>query len=111
MVDSGKSLPYVVRVPTNYDNRRPRRQPPVVPLAALRKSHGLTQPEVLARVKEATSRAYTVGALSALEKGHRGGSEQFLEDLAGVFGLDGADLWTDYTPRAQGSGLDQEAVA
>jgi transcriptional regulator with XRE-family HTH domain len=98
-------------MPRNYDQQRPKRQPPVVPLAALRKSHGLTQPEVLARVKDATGRAYTVGALSALEKGHRGGSEQFLEDIAGVFGLEAVELWTDYAPRAQVTPLDHEAVA
>jgi len=85
----------------NYDNQRPKRQPPVVPLAALRKSHGLTQPDVLARIKDESGRTYTVGALSALEGGHRGASEHFLQDIAAVFGLEPADLWTDYTPRAQ----------
>lgn len=90
-------------MPRNYDHQRPKRQPPVVPLACLRKSHGLTQPDVLARIEEASGRKYTVGALSALEGGHRGGSEQFLSDIAAVYGLEVVDLWTDYVPRAQAS--------
>jgi len=85
---------------TKYTRQRPKVQPPAVALAVLRRSHGLTQPDVLARIKDETGRAYTVGALSALESGHRGGSDQFLADIAGVFGLDAADLWTTYEPRA-----------
>lgn len=84
---------------TKYDRQRPRVQVPVIPLVALRKSHGLKQPEVVARIEEATGRKYTVGALSALETGHRGASVQFLTDIAAVFGLDPEDLWTSYEPR------------
>lgn len=86
---------------SKYDEQRPKRQPPVAPLAALRKSHGLTQPDVVARIKDETGRAYTVGALSALEGGHRGASVQFLTDVALVFGLSVGDLWTEYAPRHQ----------
>lgn len=94
-------------MPTAYRTpAQPRtlRQPPVVPLAALRKSHGMTQPAVIERIKDDSGRTYTVGALSALEKGHRGASVQFLTDVAAVFGLTPDDLWTSYTPRAKEKG-------
>jgi transcriptional regulator with XRE-family HTH domain len=84
---------------TKYTNQRPKVQPPVAALAALRKSHGMTQPDVIARIKDAAGRTYTVGALSALEKGHRGASVQFLSDVAAVFGLEADDLWTSYKLR------------
>lgn len=84
---------------TKHSGKRAKVQPPAVPLAALRKSHGLKQPEVLARIAEMTGRKYTVGALSAVENGLRGISAQFLDDIAAVYGLDADDLWTTYTPR------------
>jgi transcriptional regulator with XRE-family HTH domain len=92
---------------TKYTNQRPKVQPPVAALAVLRRSHAMTQPDVVARIKEATGRIYTVGALSALEGGHRGGSAQFLTDVAAVFGLEADDLWTSYVPRIK----DKEAAA
>lgn len=92
---------------SKYLNQRPKVQAPAVPLAALRKSHDMTQPDVLARIKDDTGRTYSVGALSAVEKGHRGASVQFLTDLAAVFGLEPGDLWTSYEPRAK----DKETAA
>lgn len=74
---------------------------PVVSLPSLRKSHGMTQPEVVARIQDETGRKWTVGALSAVETGQRGASVQFLTDLAAVFGLEVADIWTTYEPRAK----------
>lgn len=85
---------------SRYANQRPKLQPPAVLLPILRKSHNLTQPEVLDRIHENTGRTYTVGALSAVETGHRGASAQMLADIAEVFGLDAADLFTTYEPRA-----------
>ena len=91
---------------TKYERQRPRVQAPAVGLSALRRSHGLTQADVLDRIADTTGRRHTVGALSALEGGHRGGSAQFLADIAAVFGLDAADIWTTYEPRAQAAGVD-----
>jgi transcriptional regulator with XRE-family HTH domain len=88
-------------VAKNYGNQRPKVDPPVVPLPALRKSHGLTLGDVLTRIEENRGRRYTPGALSAVENGHRGASQQFLEDIAEVYGLEPHDLWTGYAPRNQ----------
>lgn len=86
---------------TNTDTTtRDRVQPPVAPLAALRRSHGLTFPQLIARIEERTGHTYTKGALSGLENGHRGASTQLLEDVAAAYGLTVDDLWVAYAPRA-----------
>ena len=81
-------------MPQTYEQQRPRRQPPGVGLAALRRSHGITLQTVVDRISDATGRRYTVGAISAIELGHRGASAQMLDDIASVFGLEAADFVT-----------------
>lgn len=82
-----------------YGRQRPKKQPPMIGLSALRRSHHMTLAQLIERITEDTGRVYTAGAISAVENGHRGASDRMLADLAGVFGLDADDLTTDYAPR------------
>ncbi len=64
-----------------YQRQRARVNPPAATLGQLRKAQGLTQPEVLERYEIATGKTLTVGALSGIENGLRGASEEVLSGL------------------------------
>lgn len=75
--------------------------PPHVSLTALRNALGLTLDQVCALVAEATdSRPMTRGAMSAIESGTRGASQQAIEGLEKAYGLRTGDIDTQYTPRS-----------
>lgn len=85
---------------SGYDQQRQRRTPPHVPLASLRGALGLTLDEVCRRISEENPRLKpTRGAISAIEHGHRGASEQMLAALATAYGLPADAVVTDYEPR------------
>jgi transcriptional regulator with XRE-family HTH domain len=65
----------------DYKNQRPKRQPPMAALPAIRAALGLTQTEVCTRVAAITDKTFTKGALSAVEQGHRGASAETLAAL------------------------------
>jgi hypothetical protein len=84
----------VFLVTTTYiDTRRPRRQPPLVGIGALRRAHGWTLDQVRFRVAEILDAPpLSRGSLSAIESGSRGASPQVLAALAQVYGLAITDL-------------------
>lgn len=83
---------------TDYDKQRPKVSPPQIGLAALRKSHRLTQVQVAEQVEAIIDTDFTGGSLSLIEGGHRGASAQILRALEQVFGLAEGDLVVNYTP-------------
>lgn len=83
---------------TAYDKQRPRRTPPVAPLAAIRASHSLTQEVVCQQVASITNKTFTKGALSAIEQGHRGASAETLAALETALRLPSGSLVVDYDP-------------
>lgn len=72
--------------------------PPHVPLVGVRRLLGLKQAEVCHKVEAILGKSFTVGALSAIETGHRGASPEVLAALTTALGLHAGDLVTDYTP-------------
>lgn len=72
--------------------------PPHVPIAGVRRLLGLKQAEVCHKVEAILGKSFTVGALSAIEKGHRGASAEVLAAITTALGLHAGDLVTDYTP-------------
>jgi hypothetical protein len=82
-----------------YERQRPSVTPPHVSLGDLRLAVGLTIDQLIERVEEETGRRYTRGAISAVENGHRGASEELLEGLALAYGLRRDALTTTYEPR------------
>lgn len=89
-------------MPRNYSQQRTVRVPPHASLRCLRKASGMTLDQVASAVTEilGTRTPVTRGALSAIESGLRGASQQMLDALAVAYGLDPGDLVTDYVPRA-----------
>lgn len=85
----------------DYPAPRPTRTPPHISLRNLRRVSGLTLEQVCEAVTEITgsSKPMTRGALSAIETGLRGPSQQVLDALAVAYGLDPGDLVTDFEPR------------
>jgi len=81
-----------------YDKQRKRVTPPHVSLEALRNALGLRQTDVLARMGDILGRDITPGALSAIERGHRGASPEVLAALEIALGLRDGDLVTDFEP-------------
>lgn len=77
---------------------RPLKKPPVAGLSAIRASHGLTQAAVCERVAAILDKSFTVGALSAIEKGHRGASAEVLTALESALRLPAGALNVDYDP-------------
>jgi transcriptional regulator with XRE-family HTH domain len=77
---------------------RPRVNPPHIGLAALRNALGLKQADVLAEMETLLGRPFTAGALSGIERGHRGASPEVLGALEVALGLRAGDLVTDYEP-------------
>ena len=84
---------------TQYDAQRARRTPPHIALRDLRSISGKTLDQVCDGVAEVTGKAFTRGALSAIENGHRGASAAILGALEVVYGLRPGALVTDYQPR------------
>lgn len=81
-----------------YNKQRPKRVPPVVGLADVRASHGLTQAAVCEQVAAITNKSFTKGALSAIEQGHRGASAETLAALETALRLRPGSLLVDYDP-------------
>lgn len=83
-----------------YANQRARRIPPHVSLGHLRAATGLTIDQLIERMRqEVPELTVTRGAISAIENGHRGASEQMLDALAAAYGLPAGAIATDYRPR------------
>lgn len=83
---------------TDFENQRPKVQPPQVSIAVLRKSHRLTQEAVAEQVAAIIDKPFYSGSLSTIEGGHRGASEEVLRALEQVFGLATGDLTVAYQP-------------
>lgn len=83
---------------TDYSKQRDKVPAPLVPLAAHRSSHGLTQDEVCKGVAAITNKTFTKGALSAIELGHRGASAETLAALEVVLRLPAGSLVVGYKP-------------
>lgn len=81
-----------------YEKQRAKVSPPTIGLAALRKSHRLTQDDVAKQVAAITDEPFYSGSLSLIEGGHRGASAAVLAALEQVFGLAAGDLAVDYDP-------------
>lgn len=81
-----------------YNKQRPRVTPPHIGLAALRKSHRLTQGDVAQQVAAIIDKDFLGTSLSLIEGGHRGASTDVLRALEQVFGLAEGDLVIDYEP-------------
>lgn len=84
-----------------YGTQRQPVVPPHVSIRSLRKSRGLHLQEVCAQVDLhlAGPKPFTKGALSAIERGHRGASAQVINALERVYGLERGDITTTYQPR------------
>lgn len=80
------------------NSKRPKVQPPKLGIAALRKSHRMTQAQVAEQVAAIIDNDFYSGSLSLIEGGHRGASAEVLAALEQVFGLAAGDLRVDYTP-------------
>ena len=89
-----------MRNATKYDRQRPRRTPPHVSLANLRAAVGITIDQLIERMRqEYPNLTVTRGAISAIESGLRGPSEQMLAALCAAYGLPPDAITTDYRPR------------
>lgn len=85
-------------MPIDYESQRPKVEPPLVPLAAFRASHGHTQEYVAERVRAITNKTFTKAALCAIEKGHRGASPETLAALETVYRLPAGSFVLNYAP-------------
>lgn len=85
---------------TAYENERRRQpvQPPLVPLSAVRSALGLTQEALCESVAAITNKTFTKGALSAIERGHRGASAETLAALEVALRMPSGSLVVDYEP-------------
>lgn len=85
-----------------YASQRARRTPPHVSLGDVRKALGLTMDEVIERIGEQHPELRpTRGAISAIESGLRGVSEQMLDALCVGYGLPAGAITVDYQPRSR----------
>ena len=84
-----------------YGEQRPRKTPPHISIRNLRRVSGLTLEAVCESVTEilGADKPMTRGALSAIESGTRGASQQVLDALAVTYGLDPGDIVTTFVPR------------
>lgn len=83
---------------SKYEKQRPKVDPPALGLAALRKSHRLTQTQVAEQVAAILDEDFLGTSLSLIEGGHRGASADVLRALEQVFGLAEGDLTVNYVP-------------
>lgn len=83
-----------------YAEPAKRRQvtPPHIPLQAVRIRLGMKQADVCEQVSVILGKSFTVAALSAIEKGHRGASAEVLTAIQTALGLVPDSLVVDYTP-------------
>lgn len=88
-----------------YDKQRPKVEAPQIGLAALRKSHRLTQAAVAEQVAAILDKPFNAGSLSLIEGGHRGASSEVLAAMEQVFGLAPGDFVVDYVPGHDRRGL------
>lgn len=95
---------------TDYDKQRPKRNPPVAGLADIRGALGLTQTAVCEQVSAITDKTFTKGALSAIEKGHRGASAETLAAIETAMRLRPGALRVDYDPSHDRRKQDDEAA-
>lgn len=82
---------------TDYDKQRPKVTPPHITLAGLRRSHGLTQAALGAKIAEKVG-SFAPGSLSLIEQGHRGASPEVLSAVAAIFRLEPGDIVLEYEP-------------
>lgn len=95
------------RIADKQAERSNNRQPvaaPYIPLAVLRNKMRLTLTAVAERIYEETGERTDRGTLSAIERGHRGASEEMIEALAAAYGIDVDDIDTKYVPRRRPGG-------
>lgn len=95
-------LPFYWHMPT-YGQQRQAKTPPHVSLRNLRRASKLTLEQVCDAVTDilGSGTPMTRGALSAIETGLRGPSQQVLDALAVAYGLDPGDIVTDFEPRGR----------
>lgn len=85
---------------SKYANQRTRKTPPHVSLNHLRAAAGLTIDQLIDRMQQEFPELHTTrGAISAIEHGHRGASEQMLTALCAAYGLPDGAITTSYIPR------------
>lgn len=83
-----------------YAKQRQPKVPPHVSLKHVRAVSGLTIEQLIERIaKKCDGYKTTKGAISGLENGHRGGSEQLLRAIEKAYGLPHGAIVTDYLPR------------
>lgn len=87
------------------DDARQPKPPPHVPIRYLRIAAKLTIDDVIARISAETGHAYSRGAISAVENGHRGASSDLLQALELVYDLPPGAIDTAYTPRLRRTSL------
>lgn len=88
---------------SRYTNQRAKKTPPHISLSVLRGATGLTIQAVIDRISEETGRTYTRGAISAIESGLRGASQQTLADLELAYGIPSGSISTTFVPRKASS--------
>jgi hypothetical protein len=86
--------------PNRYARQRSKVVPPHVTVGDLRVALGMTIDEVISRIEKETGRTVTRGAISAVENGHRGASDELLRSLEIAYGLHDGAITTTYRPRA-----------
>jgi transcriptional regulator with XRE-family HTH domain len=80
--------------------RRGKQPPPHVPIKALRKVTGITLDRLADEIGRVTGEvAPSRGTLSAIESGARGASQELLDAIEQVYGLDPGTITTTYRPR------------
>lgn len=94
-VELGSGLPYG-RAVRDYDKQRPKKQPPVAGIPAIRAALGLTQTALCEKVSAITNKPLTKGALSAIELGHRGPSAETLAALEVALSMPPGSLLVSY---------------
>lgn len=86
---------------SKYQHQRERVTPPHVSLRTLRAACKLTLDQVCVLVEEETGKPLTRGALSAIESGLRGASDEVLRGLAHAYDIKLDDIDTQYEPRVR----------
>ncbi|MEH3135918.1 MAG: helix-turn-helix transcriptional regulator [Mycolicibacterium neoaurum] len=89
-----------------YANQRTKVPAPMVPLAILRKSQGITLQAVCDHINAEFSfkRPVERGTISAIENGHRGASAQMLAAIASALNIPNGSIDTQYEPRQRAEG-------
>ena len=81
---------------------RAQKNPPHVPLAAIRQLSGKKLAEVCKSIEHTLGvDKVHPGTISAIESGTRGASQPMLDALAIAYGLKPGDIVTDYDPRVR----------